>query len=101
MLCRRKLAGTCNWNYELDINPCIFNYHYFTECQTIFYEYRYISSIYFGYLTKNLTDVFSFYYELLESINIQMMSKGIFFRYYSIHLNFGYLTKIKLYIFHR
>lgn len=23
MLCRRKLAGTCNWNYELDINPCI------------------------------------------------------------------------------
>lgn len=72
MLCRRKLAGTCNWNYELTINQCIFNYHYFTECQTIFYEYRYISSIDFGYLTKNLTDVFSFYYELLESINIQM-----------------------------
>lgn len=68
---------------------------YFTECQTIFYEYRYISNIDFGYLTKNLTDVFSFYYELLESIYIQMMSKGIFFRYYSIHLNFGYLNLYK------
>lgn len=32
-----------------------------------------MSSIDFGYLTKNLTDVFSFYYELLESINIQMI----------------------------
>lgn len=66
MLCRRKLAGTCNWNYELDINPCIL------PNVKLFYEYRYISNIDFGYLTKNLTDVFSFYYELLESINIQM-----------------------------